>query len=74
MDVGKGTEELIDVELDFENRHGGLHLVEISRGAVNCFRDIFLNQVEVYFVLLRISALPYLCESIWGIHTLSPLE
>ena len=52
VDVCEGTEELVDVELDFEGWHGRLHLVEISRSPVDGFRDIFLYEVEVDFILL----------------------
>jgi len=43
---------LIDVELDFEEWHGGLHFVEISRGPVDSLWNILLNQVEIDLVLL----------------------
>jgi hypothetical protein len=52
MDVCKGTEKLVDIQLDLENRHGGLHLVEVSRRTVNGFRDILLYKIEVDLVLL----------------------
>lgn len=52
MYVCEGTEELVDVKLDFEDWHGRLHLVEISRGTVNGLWDIFLYKVEVYLILL----------------------
>jgi hypothetical protein len=53
VNVGQGTEELVDVELYFEYWHGRLYLVEISRSAVDCLGHIFLHQVQVDFVLLR---------------------
>lgn len=52
VDVGQGSEELIDVEFDLENRHRGLGLVEESRGSVDSLRNEFLDQVEVHFILL----------------------
>ena len=50
--VCEGTEELVDVELDFKNWHGCLHLVEISGCSVDGLRDIFLYKIEVDFILL----------------------
>ena len=29
MDIGEGAEQLVDIQLDLEYGHGGLHLVEI---------------------------------------------
>lgn len=52
VDVGESTEELVDVELDFENRHRCLHLVEESRGAVDRFRDELLDKVQVNLIPL----------------------
>ena len=52
MYVCEGTEELVDVELDFKDWHGRLHLVKISRGTVNSLGDIFLYKVEVDLILL----------------------
>lgn len=50
--VGEGAEELVDVELDFQDGHGGLHLVEIPRGAVDGLGDVLLHEIEVDLVLL----------------------
>ena len=50
--VCESAEKLVDVELDFEDGHGRLHLVEISRGTVNRLWDIFLYEVEVDLILL----------------------
>lgn len=52
VDIGKCTEQLINIELDFEDRHGSLHLVEESRSSVNGLGDKFLHQIEIYFVFL----------------------
>ena len=52
VNICEGTEELVDVELDFKNWHGCLHLVEISGCPVDGLRDIFLYEVEVDFILL----------------------
>ena len=50
--VGEGAEELVDVELDFENWHCRLHFVEISRSTVNGLWDVLLHKIEVYLILL----------------------
>ncbi len=52
MDVGQRSEELIDVQLDLEDRHGSLHLVEISRSSIDCLWDVLEDEIEVDFVLL----------------------
>ena len=39
--VRQRSEELIYVQFDFENRHGGLHLVEVSGSAIDSFGDEF---------------------------------
>ncbi len=57
MDVGEGTEKLVNVELDLEDGHGGLHLVEESRSSVNSLGNEFLDQVEVDLILLYMSLL-----------------
>ena len=53
VDVGKRTEELVNVELDFQHGHGGLHLVEVPGCSVNGFWDIFENEVQVHFIFLQ---------------------
>ena len=53
MDIGKGSEELVDVKLHFEDGHGRLHLVEEPRSAVDSLWDKLLNQVQVHFILLQ---------------------
>jgi hypothetical protein len=50
--VGEGAEELVDVEFDFENGHGRLHLVEVARSAVDSLRDILEDEVEIDFIFL----------------------
>lgn len=52
VDVGERAEKLVDVELDLENGHDGLHLVEIARSPVNGFRHELEYEVEVNFVFL----------------------
>ena len=53
MDIRKGAEELVNVYLDLEDRHCGLHFVEKTGGSVHSLRDKFKNEVEVDFFLLR---------------------
>lgn len=53
MDVGQRSEELINIELDFEHWHHSLELVEVAGSAVYGFGDIFEDQVQVDFVSLR---------------------
>ena len=52
MDVGESAEELVNVQLDLEDWHGRLHLVEVPRCAVDGLWNEFLDQVEVYLILL----------------------
>lgn len=52
MDVSQGPEELVDVELDFENRHRGLHLVEEAGSTVDGLGNELLHQIEIHLVLL----------------------
>ena len=75
MDVGERAEELVDVELDFEDGHDSLHLVEVARCSVDGFRDVLEHEVKIDFVLLwlkllatRIGGLGWLLT-----HTRSPL-
>lgn len=74
VDVGESAEELVDIELDFEVWHGGLHLIEISRGPVDSFGDVFLNQVEVDFILLQAIYQHLIYQARIGGLTRSPLE
>lgn len=53
VDVCEGSEQLIDEKLDLEDRHDGLHLVEVAGGAVNSLRDEFENEVEVDLIFLQ---------------------
>jgi len=52
MDVGERAEELVDVQLDLEDRHGGLELVEMAAGAVDGLRHILKHQIQIYLILL----------------------
>ena len=53
VDVGERAEQLVDVELDFQNRHGGLHLVEVPRSAIHGLRYELQDKVEIHLVFLR---------------------
>ena len=52
MDIGQRSEELVNVQFDFEYWHGGLHLVEVTGGSVDGFGDVFEDEVEVNFIFL----------------------
>ena len=53
VNVRQRAEELVNVEFDFERGHGGLHLVEVARCAVNRFGHVFEDKVEVDLFFLR---------------------
>lgn len=52
VDVGQRAEQLVNVQLHLEDWHGGLHFVEEPRCTVDSLGDVFLNQVEIDFILL----------------------
>lgn len=52
VNVRQGAEELVDVKLNLQHRHGCLHLVEVSRRPVDGLGDIFEDKVEVHFIFL----------------------
>jgi len=52
MDVGERPQTLVHVELDLEHWHLCLNLCEGARTAIEVFRDIFEDEVKVYFALL----------------------
>lgn len=58
VNVGQRTEKLVDVQLNLENGHGRLHLVEESRGSVDSLGDEFLHQVQVDLIFLYSSQHP----------------
>lgn len=53
VNVCKGSEELVDVQLDFQSGHGRLHLVEKARGPIDSFGNKLLNEIEINFILLE---------------------
>jgi hypothetical protein len=53
MNVGKRTEELIHVQFDLQHRHRLFEFCIVATGAIDCFWDVFKNEVEVNFVLLQ---------------------
>ena len=52
VDVGQRAEELIDVDLYLQDRHGGLHLVEEARSSIYGFWNEFQHQIQVDLVFL----------------------
>lgn len=53
VDVRKCSEQLVDVQLNFQNRHGDLHLVEKAGCSIDRLGNKLLNQVEVNLVSLQ---------------------
>lgn len=52
VDVCQSSKQLVNVQLDLENGHGGLHLVEKSRSSVDGLGHKFLHQVQVDLIFL----------------------
>ena len=52
MDVGKGSEGLISVQLDQERRNGLLHLVVVFEDAVDRLGDVVHHHIQIYLILL----------------------
>ena len=52
MDVGKGSEGLISVQLDQERRNGLLHLVVVFEDAVDRLRNVVHHHIQIYLILL----------------------
>ena len=52
VDVGERAEQLVDVELDFEDGHDRLHLVEVARSAVNRLGNKLEHEIQIHLVLL----------------------
>jgi hypothetical protein len=52
VDVGKGSEELVDVQLDLQGGHSGLHFIEKTRCPVDGLRNEFLDEIEIDLILL----------------------
>lgn len=44
---------MVDVELDFEDRHCRLELVEVARGTVHGFWDEFEDEVQIDLIFLK---------------------
>jgi hypothetical protein len=57
VNIRQGAEKLVDVELHLENRHGRLHLVEVTRSAVNSLRNELEHEIEIHLIFLWISHL-----------------
>lgn len=54
VDIGQGSEKLVDEQLDLENWHGSLHLVEEARRTIDRFRHKLLYQVQVDLIFLLV--------------------
>lgn len=78
VDIGQGAEQLVDVELYLEDRHGRLHLIEVTRSAVNGLRDELEHEVEIHLIFLWMFQCQRTRSNIRSlvrrIRTLSPLE
>ena len=57
VDVGKRAEELVDVQLDFEDGHNRLHLVEVARSTVHGLRNKLEHEIQVHLVFLWLKRL-----------------
>lgn len=53
VDVRQSSEQLVNVEFNFKDRHRRLHLVEESGGSIDCLRNKFLDEIQVNFILLE---------------------
>lgn len=53
VDVRQSSEELVNIEFDFEDGHRRLHFVEESGGSVNSLGDKLLDEIEIHFILLE---------------------
>ena len=73
VDVGERAEELVDVELDLEYGHRGLHLIEIPRGAIDGLWHELEDEIEIDFILLQVVSRAG-AKRWQGRHTRSPLE
>lgn len=66
VDIGEGAEKLVDVELDLEDGHDSLHLVEVARGAVDGLGNEFEDKIQVHLVLLWLKRLAARNGSVGG--------
>jgi hypothetical protein len=57
VDVCERAEELVDVELDFEDGHNRLHLVEVARRTVHGLGNELKHEIQVDLVLLWLKRL-----------------
>lgn len=74
VDVGKCSEKLVDVQLDLQRGHSGLHFIEKARCPIDGLRNEFLDQVEIDLILLVGLSATVLSDSAKDIHTRSPFE
>ena len=76
VDVGEGAEELVDVQLDFEDGHDRLHLVEVARRPVDSLGNKLQHEIQVDLVLLwlkRLATRTAKRRACLQTHTRSPL-
>lgn len=52
VNVGQGSEKLVDVQLDLQRGHSGLHFIEKTRSPIDGLRNEFLDQVEIDLIFL----------------------
>lgn len=57
VNVGERAEELVDVQLDFEDGHNRLHLVEVARSTVHGLRNKLEHEIQVHLVFLWLKRL-----------------
>ena len=61
VSVHKGSEDLVHIQLDQDERHGLAIFGKVPGGPIDRLRNILQHQIEVHFILLRI----FLCDGIW---------
>lgn len=66
VNVGERAEELVDVELNFEDWHRGFQLIKVTRSTIHGLGYKLQYQVQVYFIFLR-------CDQ-RGLHTHEIIE
>lgn len=57
VNVGERAEELVDVQLDFEDGHNRLHLVEVARSTVHGLGNELKHEIQVHLVFLWLKRL-----------------
>jgi len=52
VDIGKGTEKLVHIQLDLQHRHWLFEFGVMATSAVDSFRHIFQHEIQVNFIFL----------------------